>query len=776
MIGKTFLATIAISFLLGSIAAIPAQLTKADDKTLKLPVTIGQPIYTTPAVSGVTERYIIITKGFDKTYLDIDTGNIVKNPVKTNDFDWSTGTTTQVDENKYVSIDYHSYSEHEKYLTFEDTVIVSREKGIAANCSEIDRNNSLLTIWDIDKQKVLWDFKLQMSPSDIDFGKLLVVDEYLIFSDQGQTMFFDLMTGKLRLVTRPVSVFLPQRWEKYLILDSQVIDLEQMKSVFDFTGYSFRLDKTGRLYLYPVSSTADSKWTYYFDLHTLELKTYEYKKPEDGRFDSSYTQGVCNGLFMRWNAGLMASEIVDPVTGKVYFSHPEVTTHIGWRGFTDNGRQIVFFDAAEIYCFDSVTKQVLWSKELIITTRELGRNYWWSPTKDPTKIRVFDITNQKKSVMISFLPNEWRWIPSVYPYDEFLLVVDSVSANDKSIFQRIGWDGTVTDMPELPDTNINLRLPFVYKNQIFAWVVAENNGILYKLEKNAWMKVMESPVSESWSCDVSDKYFVFIADANKLTFFNLETNTSQSVDGSNVFDMSFKGSLLVAERNAVLVIDPASCKILDSGSGTFIGFDDDAVYFFKDNMIRTISKNNITQTPLKGTDDFDKYHFSAANGFVKYDSALYGPDGSIAQLDGLFYLYKLKSINDQPCLCNDDHTRATFFKIKEALTYSLKMSSAGIVVTNLGKTNLTGKFWLEPFEGLVCKKLGDAKTIDIAPGKSATIDIGQLKDFLLVSETNGLLSARDSDKSFNPLHSSNYVGNFDSQTQSYTDIRRIVVK
>ena len=746
------------------------------DKPLYLPVTLGEPRFATPMVSSVTDKYVIIKNGLEKTYLDISTGNVVKNPVKIYDYSWSTGTTTSIDENRYFNIEFQSFSEGEKYLTFDHTIVISREKGIAASCTGIDRNNSLLTIWDIGKQKTLWDFKLQMSSFNIAFGKLLVVDDYLAFSNEGQTLFFDLMTGKLRMVTRPLSLTQTGRWGKYLILDSQIIDLEQMKSVFDFTGFSFILDKTGRVYFFSSTSTVRTKWSNYFDLETQKLKTYEYKKPEDDEHGLSYTQGVCNGLFMRWNAGLGASEIVDPVTGKVYFSHPEVATHIGCRGFCNNGRQIVFFDAAEVFCFDSDTKQVLWSKVLISTAREVGKNYWWSPTKDPTKIRVFDIANQKKSVLISFLPSEWRWIPAVYPYDEFLLVVDSVSANDNKIFQRLGWDGTVSDIPELPDTNINLRLPFIYKNQIFAWVVAENNGILYKLGKNEWAKVMESPVSESWPCDVWDKYFAFVPDAGKITIYNLEAGTSKSVDGTNVASMSFKGSLLVIERNAVMVIDPVSCKVLDAGSGTFIGFDDDAVYFYKDKMVRTITKHNTTQTTLKGVDDFDKYNFSAANGFVKYDSALIGPDGSIAQLDGLFGVYKLKSVGGQPCLCFDDHTRVSLFKLKESPTYSLKMSSAGVIITNLGKNDLVGKFWLEPFEGLVCKKLGDPKAIDIAPGKSVTIDIGQLRDFLLVTETNGLLSVNDSDKIFDPLHSSNFVGNLNSQNQQLTDIRRVVVR
>jgi hypothetical protein len=585
------------------------------------------------------------------------------------------------------------------------------------------------------------------------------------------------MTGKLKLITRRQQLSRYTKDGDYLLLTDLVVDLSKMtviKDLHEDTGLLV-LD-SGKLYQIPTRDYKDSLTYYITDLRTMSICHNTIEMPVGSYKQKSWVSDVINGLFLRFNYAKYHWELIEPLTNKVYFSHHVTQTHRDETITVHNKRQFVYIDAAEIFVIDTIERKLLWGKEFISATIQIDDKCFWRATLDPAKIEVFRLGNQDKPVTVDLNPESK--IPSFYTDDEgfFIIAQSQPQLWDSCVFVRYGWDGSKVELPEVPSGNASLRQPFFYDGKIHAWASSDNNCFLYRFEDGKWKTIYRVQSTKYMLCEFWSKYLAFSIDEKHIKIVNLEDWSEKVVDASNRGWFSFVGSFLVVNYPKAVVIETTDWQTLGNDVGEMVGHDEDAVYFKKDKKLITFKDGKKTEKEYADLKSYSN-EVSVSKGFVLDGTLLFDLNGNKIQNFSYMHSWKLETIDGQTCLMS--HLQSYLvcvYNLKLAISFSVKTSSDGMVIKNLGKTNLKGKFWLEPFEGLVCKKLGESKTIDIAPGKSATIDIGQLKDFLLVSETNGLLSVNDSDDIFNgKWHPCDYEGQVDAWQDSVINVRRIIV-
>ena len=316
-----------------------------------------------------------------------------------------------------------------------------------------------------------------------------------------------------------------------------------------------------------------------------------------------------------------------------------------------------------------------------------------------------------------------------------------------------------------------------FEGKIHAWASSDGEGSLYRFDDGKWKTIYHCQTVKYARCAFWNRYLALSTDDKNIKIVNIQDWSEKVVNVKNNGWFSFIGSFLVVNYPKTVVIETANWQVLGNDVGEIVGHDDDAIYFKKEKKIITFKGGSKTEKEFAELDSYSN-EVSVSKGYVLNNSTLFDTQGRKIQTFNHWQLVELTTIDDQTCVISHVQSYTiSVYNLEEITSFSVKTSDKGMVVKNLGKTNITGKFWLEPFEGLVCKKLGEPKAIDIAPGKSVTIDIGQLRDFLLVTETNGLLSVNDSDDIFNgKWHPCDYEGQVDASEDSILNVRRIVVQ
>ena len=433
----------------------------AQDKPLNLPVTLGEPILSTPYFAGLTDKYLIIQNVKQKTYLDIKTGEPVENP----DIEESYGRwASNIAKLEGYNADYVNLIETTRGNFFIDqtrTEYISFEKGIVCRFTRNGNESNLMTVWDVGGQKALWELTIDGSHW---IDSMCWVDNLLLMTYNNTTYFYDLLTGTLKLTIRRQQLSRYTKSGDYLLLTDLVVDLSTMtviKDLHDDTGMLV-LD-SGKLYQIPNRDYKDKLTYYVTDLKTMSICHNTIELPLDILpINRSGVRDVINGLFVWFDGAKLSWGLIDPLTNQVYFSHHPTKTHGDETIMVNNKRQFVYIDSAEVFVFDTIDRKPLWSKELISAITQIDDKCFWRPTLDTAKIEVFRLSDQDKPVTVEVNP-ESR-IPSFYTDDAgfFIIAQSYPRVWDSCVFVRYGWDGSKVELPEVPSGNDDLRQPFVF--------------------------------------------------------------------------------------------------------------------------------------------------------------------------------------------------------------------------------------------------------------------------------------------------------------------------
>lgn len=715
----------------------------AERNIINPPLSVGKPLHVTPSIYRLTDRYVVTKDANGLSFLDVQTGE----PTQAEDFvdDTPSQTYLQLPDGD-LSVKRFTFTQNrngDEFVSTDNLQTLRLNDGLFFRFLKNDKDKALLSVWDANSKNMLWEKEVAV-PTNENLSRVEAIDDLLLVNVDNTGYFYNLWTGQLKLSIQNFGFFKSQRWANFLLVGKFLISIDDMVIVREFDTGSLVLD-AGRVYVYSHPEKKESGWYSFVDLETFEETFFKLDMPQ-----GSYTQGVCNGLFMCWNDKERSAQIIDPLTTKVYFGHQISQIHSQRWGFYENDRHILFFDAAQMACFDTKSKKLLWEKEFVTRTEDLGNGFFWEPVKDESSVRVFKLSNPEKSV--SVVIDKGHLMPFIFPSDSCVLSLDVAGQDYSRILRRFDWDGKVTQLDELPDGNENLIKPFVFKGIVYAWTENEQTATLFKYISNGWSKVYQSNVYQghSYFCQ-SDRFLAFYSDETHIKVLNLGTNIAKSIEAKEHSQFCLAGGLLVIFfGNDSMVIEPSTCKVLDESAGQIAGADKDTLYMVKGQVFKTFIKGKLTEKTLdvKATDKYGKY--SASNGLLLAENLLFDREGGFCQeLSTSMFGTTIVTVNGKTCLRQDSGNQIFIHELVELARYSISRESGNIVVKNIGKKALKGKCWVEPSAGLVCAKLKEPITLDVAPDESFMINVGESQS-TVIFKTNGFLDSNNSDKNIKP--------------------------
>jgi hypothetical protein len=731
------------------------------------PFIFVKPVFTTPQITQVTNKYIVIDNAGQKSFLDVAFGK----PVEANDYsgertsDYST--VLPGNDGKYRHAKYTQTPDGDGYLSLGwSTFMVSKD--MFCQFENTDSANTLMTVWDAKTKKPVWDFKFQ-NAGEFYPGKFAVIKDLLLLTIHGSTLFFDIHTGKVCFVTKPFFLQRIWQWKNFALIGNLLIDTDKLVIVHDFNTESLMAD-AGKIYDFSQPRNGDIKRIVCYDIETAKFTSFELEEPLSKNGIISYTRGVCNGLFMVWNAKTDSSDIVDPIEGKILFSHPNTATHrINW-GFFHNGSQIVFFDDAQITCFDSVKREVLWEKEFITATNSLGDNYFWQPTIDPSVVKVFNVGDLDKCVFVKV--NPMSHLTNVYPDDDCVFSVKTEGIENKTVIERYDWDGKVSLLPDIAEFATAVLHAFSGLGKTYIWTMQEESSTLFRLEGLSWIQVFQTNHTGYPRADHSQNLFAVMADDTHIKIFDFLDGQSKIVETGKIWRLAFHGGYLLSQIGKTnYLINPQTGKILDSNAGKFAGAEDGLLYMLKGNALVTWKNDQPIQTILEFdfTDQIDK--ISASGGMLLADFKLFDREGRFCQLiPTSLYGSKLVRIKNQTFLLKESRGKSDLIRLNESGRHSLSLKTGKMVITNTGKVKLTGRCWIVPANDISSQKLENAITFEVEPGKPISIDASDYSEFFFVIQTNGHLE-RDSLETPNQIKGlPSWLGNLSENQDFITNI------
>ncbi|MBP7732795.1 MAG: hypothetical protein KA140_03410 [Caldisericia bacterium] len=703
------------------------------------PLSVGKPLLVTPSIYRLTDKYVVTKDSDGLSFLDVQTGE----PTQAEDFEDDTPSQTYLRlPDGDLSVKSFTFTQNwngDEFISTDSSQALRLNDGLFCRFLKNNDDKALFSVWNANNKNMLWENEIAV-PTNENLPRAEAIDDLLLVNVGNACHFYGLLTGQLKLSIQDVGFFRCQRWENFLLVGKFLIDIDKMESVRKFDNESIMLD-SGRVYFLPENE---------LDWKSIDLKTGKEENDNLDMPQGSYTRGICNGLFLCWNDRERSAQIIDPMTAEVYFSHQISQIHSQRWGFYENDRHILFFDSAQMSCFDSMSKEMLWEKEFVTSTQDLGNGFFWEPVMDESAVRVFGLSNPKKSVNISI--DKGHLMPFIFPSDSCVLSLDVAGQGYQRILRRFDWDGKVSQLDELPDGNENLIKPFVFKCIVYAWVENGQTATLFKHINNGWSKVYQSNVYQghSYFCQ-SDRFLAFYSDKTHIKVLNLGTNIAKSIEAKEHSQFCFAGGLLVVFFGGdSMVIEPSTCKVLDENAGQIAGSDKDTLYMVNGQTFKTFIKGKLTEKILdaKAIDKYGKY--SASNGLLLADNLLFDRDGRFCQeLPESMFGTTIVTVNGKTCIRQDRGNQINIYEVVESAKFSISNDSGRIVIKNIGKTTLKGECWVEPSVSLVCAKLKEPIVLDIAPEESFMLDVGESQSTVFFS-TNGFLDSSNSDTNKKP--------------------------
>lgn len=720
------------------------------------PLSVGKPLLVTPSIYRLTDRYVVTKDANGLSFLDVQTGN----PNHTEDFEDGTPSQTylQLPDGDLPAKRFTFTQDRngDEFISRDNLQALRLNDGLFFRFLKNDKDKALLSVWDANGKNMLWEKEVE-APTNENLSRAEAIDDLLLVNVGNTCYFYNLRTGQLKLSIQNVGFFRSQRWANFLLVGKTLIDIDKMAVVHEFETDSLRMD-LGRVYVYSHPEKKESGWYSFVDLATMKETFFKLDMPQ-----GSYTQGVCNGLFMCWNAGNNSAQIIDPLTAKVYFTHLVVQTHTQRWGFYENDRHILFFDSAQMFCFDTQSQKILWEKEFVTRTEDLRNGFFWEPTIDESLIKVFKVSDKDRITKIIVDPNvenEYNSMPNIYASDECVLTVNiKDQINYDGCIRRYEWgsQGECEKLKKVPSGRDSLMLMFVYNNIVCAWTEKNETGELYKCANGDWGRSFESNVYlGSSKCVFYDRFLAFYSDKTHIKVLNLGTNIAKSIEAKDHSRFCFVGGLLVIFfGNDSTVIEPSTCKVLDESAGQIAGADKDTLYMVKGKVFKIFIKGKLMTKTLDLSKTLDpsenhNWRYSVSNGLLLADCLLFDREGRFCQeLPTSMFGTTIVTVNGKTCLRQDSGSQIFIHELVESARYSISRGSGIIVVKNIGKKALKGRCWVEPSASLVCAKLKEPIALDVTPDESFMINVGESQSTVFF-KTNGFLDSNNSDKNKKP--------------------------
>ncbi|MBP7732792.1 MAG: hypothetical protein KA140_03395 [Caldisericia bacterium] len=505
----------------------------------------------------------------------------------------------------------------------------------------------------------------------------------------------------------------------YLFMFGRVFDTRTWKLVFDFGDihlYGARIqdDTISFLYLNNMQ-TKDDKYKFFYQEWSLTnnklIKEVETDIPiMDDRKNYSSVNGSFNGFVYYQNVLSHSFEILNINTKQVVFSHPVVGfDYLDYKGYTDNGRHIVYMDKSDIFCYDTQTGK-LWKRnntelltkgscdgQWVISNSGYtdGRN-WIDLVHAQFPDRKVTITDQKGII-----------------YTELDCVLEVVQNDYKHIFNviRHELDGTVKTL-EPPIKYDSFLYPFLSNGHWHFATKVDGKLIVMTSDKTSIRIVYEQEVDED---------SMFIRDQNnELLFTQSKTKlviVKNFVTGEKgVYDIAegvtwpeFAGNRFILFRSGF----PFQSRILDRKTGevtpyeklALIDADNDTLYFSGEKEFAIFRDGEFETFPTK----------SKIMGDIVKDGLIVGP-GAIYDTAGQFIqkisLPRIGSASDSIKEVNtmsstmaidlgQDETWYTKNRVffETCPTFSLNRGDGCLVLENLSAKEISGKIWIADLMG-----------------------------------------------------------------------------
>lgn len=731
------------------------------------PLSVGKPLLVTPSIYRLTDRYVVTKDADGLSFLDVQTGE----PTQAEDFEDDTPSQTYLQlPDGDLPVKRFTFTQNwngDEFISTDNSQVLRLNDGLFFRFLKNGNDKALLSVWDANSKNMLG--KEVAVPTNESLSRVEAIDELLLVNVGNICYFYNPWTGQLKLSIQNVGFFRSQRWANFLLVGKTLIDIDKMTVVREFETDSLRMD-LGRVYVYSHPEKEEPGWYSFVDLETLEETFFKLDMSQ-----VSYTQGVCNGLFMCWNDKERSAQIIDPLTAEVYFSHQISQIHSQRWGFYENDRHILFFDSAQMSCFDSMSKEILWEKEFVTRTEDLRNGFFWEPTIDESLIKVFKVSDKDKITKIIIDPNiekeynpmpnikkEYNSMPNIYASDECVLTVNiKDQINYDGCIRRYEWgsQGECEKLKKVPSGRDSLMLMFVYNNIVCAWTEKNETGELYKCTNGDWGRSFESDVFKGSSkCGFYDRFLAFYSDEThvKVLNLNLGTNIAKSIEVEKGSEFRFVGGFFVISLNEnYKVFEPTAWGVLDESTGIIADLDGDTLYMVKGKVFKIFIKGKlITKTlDLSKTLDPSENHnwkYSVSNGLLLVDNLLFDSDGTFCQeLPTSMFGTTIVTVNGKTCLRQDSGSQVFIHELVESARYSISRVSGIIVVKNIGKKVLKGRCWVEPSIGMVCTKLKEPIALDVVPDESFMINVGESQSTVFF-KTNGFLDSNNSDKNKKP--------------------------
>ncbi len=723
------------------------------------PFSIGKQVFTTPDMIKITNDYVVLKNPREIRLLDVATGEDVDPSKYTEDGETTFWSTIDVDDNYFRNIHVSIDNKTGESIAYDgNCFVVSKECGIACKLERIDYNNRLITVWDINAQKVMWSFKTTIDVDCLSGFNTALFDDYLIFLIGNSTTFFDLWTGTVKLVTKPLYIWRTQRYGKYLIVDNVLFDMEKLEIVYDGHNASLWFDN-GLVYIFPPAVNEKLDYSI-LDPATMKFTPHSVNMPISKGMASYIWNGVKNGVMARWNAEKDSIELLDCKTGEVLFGHKNTYTHAVERAVVYNDRYAIVKDSAEIFCYDFKERKLAWSREIATYTQTARDGFYWQPMADNSKLRVFKMLDPKRSVVI----DSDRYV-SFFPSDD---CVFSFNDSDADTLLKFDWDGKKTVLPPLDGLRKMLRLPFVWKNSIYVWVKDES-GMLLKLEKGAWNEVFKSETDVGFSAAFKDGLLAFVQDKDHAGILNIDSMKSETILYEKLHEIQFRaGFLLLSSWINWSIFNPKTMELVDDGIKKIIGSDSDTLYYTKGDYVCTLAPKEKKQ--FKNI--FVSSNLTASNGLFLFDSTLIDQNGNLIQLLSIDH-YKLTTINGKTYVYEDSR-EVNFFELEINDSYSIDRDAKGLVFKNNGSGKISFKCWLVPYEGFVAKNLGKPNTLEIDAGKSESLNLASSSDRLLIVQSKAFFDQMTSDPQLKRIYETmRFIGTKDIKSGTIVNVFRL---
>lgn len=697
----------------------------------ELPLLIGKPVFSTLNLAGVTNDYVVLKSPQQIRLLDVATGDDVDPSKFTDDGDVTSWSRIDADENSIKDIVVSTDRKTGKSMVYDEKCfVVSKERGIACKVEQIDDNNRLIAVWDINAQNEMWHFKTSFQIESMSPSNVVLIDDLMVFGISGNTTFYDLSTGVVKLVTKPLYIWRTKRWGKFLIMDNVLFDMEKLQIVYDGHNASLWFDN-GLVYILPPPS--DGKLEYAsLDPTTMKFTHYSVSMPIAGGQPSYIWNGVKNGVMARWNAETDSFELLDCKTGEVLFTHENTYAHTSERTVIYNDRYAIIKDSAQIFCYDCKERRLAWTKDIATFTSSMGNGFYWQPEADDS-IRVFKMLDPNRSVVVDAKKHH-----IFFPSNDCLFAL-----NDTDMLVKFDWNGKKTVLPSFEGFGKKLRLPFVWKNAVYIWVEDES-GKLIKFEKDFWNEVFTSESLAGSRASFGNGLLAFVKDKEYASVLDIDSMEVRSIKLDNVREIQFKsGYLLMNSRDGWTIFDLKTFGLLDNGIKDIIGGDTDSLYYAKDDYVYTLAPKEKRKFRM---DWSSVTYFSASNGLFLFDSALVDSNGNPIQLLSS-PLYKLTTINGKTYIFESTRN-VNLFELSNAGSYSINNDEDMMIFRNTGENKITIKYWLVPFEGLVARYLEQPKSFVVNPGKVYSISRENAVDSLLIVESEAFFDQTNSGDGF----------------------------